>query len=650
MKTLKYLSLIFLFFSFFSCAQQKKFVTYKVKEDEKMRDIAKRLNLKTKDLLRLNPNVGRRPDPGTVIIIPDLSKGKEKDSIPNAVKIEKTKVVFQTHTVQPKETVYKITRMYEISKETLMKWNPEYPKIAENFIDVGQVLKVKKIEEKVVEYVGKPNDDYVTHIVGSDDTIYSITQKYDVTKEDLVRLNPELEKLKADIVSVGDVIKIKPVVEENKEENYLKHEVKPSDTLFSLTQEYGVTKEDLIKLNPELTKLEENILNVGDIIKIKKIEEEEEEVELVYEDEIVEGNTIRLAMLFPFNSEKYVDEKAEDIFSKNKLLNIVTDYYLGAKIAVDALREKGVNVELSVFDTGNKGKNVSKLIKDDKLEDFDVLIGPFYASQAEKLADKVDYPVVFPHYSKKQSEFSNDKIIKTAPNIEKYIEKLGHYLRKKYTNENIIIIGDGESPSNEYIEKMILSLQKNEAILSSKIHVLKPEKGYIKKERITDLMDKKIKTTIILMSTERASIADALNSLLRLPEELKADVFAVKKGRAFDKVDNNKLATLNFSYVTDYYANPKNKAIKEFKKKYKIKNNAYPTKYAFKGFDVTYDVLTRLASGKKLYKTFKKGASERLTNKFYYTENDNDCYENKGLFIVKFKEDLSLIRIDNLVK
>ena len=55
----------------FSCSQQKRYITYKVKEGETMRDIANRLDISTKDLLRLNPDVGIKPNVNTMIIIPN---------------------------------------------------------------------------------------------------------------------------------------------------------------------------------------------------------------------------------------------------------------------------------------------------------------------------------------------------------------------------------------------------------------------------------------------------------------------------------------------------------------------------------------------------------------------------------------------------
>ena len=57
MKKLQFLLLICILTFTVSCGQQKRYVSYKVQEGETMRDIAKRLDMKTKDLLRLNPDV-----------------------------------------------------------------------------------------------------------------------------------------------------------------------------------------------------------------------------------------------------------------------------------------------------------------------------------------------------------------------------------------------------------------------------------------------------------------------------------------------------------------------------------------------------------------------------------------------------------------
>ena len=82
MKKLQFLLLICILTFTVSCGQQKRYVSYKIQKGETMRDIANRLDMKTKDLLRLNPDVGRRPDANTVIVIPnpEIKKGTPSSS------------------------------------------------------------------------------------------------------------------------------------------------------------------------------------------------------------------------------------------------------------------------------------------------------------------------------------------------------------------------------------------------------------------------------------------------------------------------------------------------------------------------------------------------------------------------------------------
>jgi hypothetical protein len=79
MKHLKFFIFLCILTFTVSCGQQKKFIEYKVIQGETMRVIAKKLDMKTKDLLRLNPDVGRSPKANTVIII-------RKKGIPRQIK------------------------------------------------------------------------------------------------------------------------------------------------------------------------------------------------------------------------------------------------------------------------------------------------------------------------------------------------------------------------------------------------------------------------------------------------------------------------------------------------------------------------------------------------------------------------------------
>jgi len=524
-----------------SCGQQKKYIEYKVKEGETMRVIANKLDMKTKDLLRLNPDVSRKPVANTIIIIPN--------------------------------------------KEI---------KTAQN--------NTKNIELNTKKNIKQPKDTIKNTVVTS--------------KE-----------------------KEKQLLIATLEKEYKIHEVKKGDTFFSLTRIYNVTQADLLTLNPILSEG----LKLGQIIKIIPLEEVFDEEDLIYEDHIAKDVVIKAAILLPFRAEELDTLSAQEIFGKSKLATIVTDLYLGAALAIDSLRKQGVQIDLKVYDTGRNSTKIKAIIATEDLNENDVLIGPLYSEEVVYIAEKLETPVVFPVYSKKQNNFNSKLIVKTAPNKRLFRKTLLNYLDESVTVGNIVIVGDGKAESDFNAKQITNALSKKDSI--DTIIKIIPENGYIKKEKFTEVLKPNMKNIVVLTTDDNVIVASAINSLISLPEEVTASVFTFDKISAFNKIDNSKLAQLNFTYVSNEYARDDSFRSSMFHKAYLKKNHVLPSYYATRGFDVTYDILMRLASGNSLKSTFDEGYSYRVENKFDYTDKLFKTPENKGLYIVKYNEDLTLTRI-----
>lgn len=547
-----------------SCGQQKRYVSYKIKEGETVEDVAKRLNMKTEDLLRLNPNIGKSPSVNTSIVIPS----------------EKSKNIQHNNTVT----------------KTKQKQAEEQPDETES-----------NQEETVTNNIEEDNNE---------------TESTTEEKTNKVR------------------------------KSFIFHEVKPKETVYGLKRLYNVPIDSIYELNPGL---KENGLKIGQIVKVKAIlvkaeesEEGEESEELIsmYQDAIQPEINIKAAYLLPFVGKNYDTLSPSDIFEgkKNLLADMVTDFYLGAEIAIDSLQNQGVNIKAHFFDTGKKGQNITRILEEGKLNDVNVVIGPFYSEKAQLVAQSVEVPVIFPHYSSNQTTFSSKKLIKTSPDMSTHANYLVSYLKQKYNGETVFVVGDGTQSSNKQVNLIVAGLKAGNTV--NNIHILKPQKGYIKKERFTNKMNPKTHNWVIMTSNRNASVADALNSMIVLPEKVTAQVFAVNKNSAYDKIDNNKLAHINLTYVTNMFINYENiEGIRKFNKMYLRKNYALPSDYAIKGFDITYDILMRLASGGDLYSTFKKGTSLRVENKFDYNKKSLGTTSNSGLFIVKYNKDLTLTRL-----
>lgn len=550
----KFKILIILFFVVIasSSGQQKKYISYYVKKGETIKGIAKRLGIKTKDLLSLNPDIGRKPVPETLIIIP----------------------------------------------------NKEYQQIEENAIPV------------------KNNN----------------------------------------LIVVSDEVP----VEEELINNFVLHKVAKGDTFYNLTRAYNVSKDQLNQLNPLIDSLG---LQLDMLLKIKPIDDED--LLELYKDTIEEDAVVKLAMMLPFRAIEYDTIDAKDIFKTNRLANITTDIYLGASIALDSLKKLGIDIELSVYDTGRKDTKLDSILAFTDFDKIDAIIGPLYSEEVPKVANRTGVPVVFPVYSKNQTRFSSSKIIKTFADREVHQKALIDHVLANYANENILIIGDSSASSIRNSDLIKSKLLQHDSI--NEALIIYPNQGYIRKDYVINALKPDVGNWVILATDKRVISSDVINSLISLPveepeeeedeEDEKNDkesdepemqilpedtvikVFGIFKSSQFDKIDNNKLAKLGFTYTSDTFIDENSPEIHLFNSQYLKKNHAYPSYYATKGFDILFDIGIRLASGKKLKETFKQGVSYRLESKFEYSKSLFNTSSNKGIYIIEYNPDLTLTRI-----
>jgi len=553
MRELKIIIILF-FVIATSCAQQKKYLSYTVKKGETLKIIAKRIGVKTKELIRLNPDTGRKPAPETLIIIPN---NEYKPSTANDILV-KTNDSINTKNSTP-------------VKDTLV-------------------------------------NTFVLHKVAKGDTYYSLTRAYNVSEEELKILNPLLD---TSGLQLDMLLKIKPIEEEN---NFL-----------------------------------------------------------IYRDTIQENSSLKLAMMLPFRAVEYDTIDAKDIFKNNRLANITTDIYLGASMAVDSLVKLGIDIELSVFDTGRKDTKLDSILAVTDFSNTDVIIGPLYSEEVPKVAIRSSTPVVFPVYSKKQNSFKSSKIIKTFADREVHQEALIEHIYENYGSENILIIGDSSTTSIKNSNLIKSRLLLHDSI--NEVQIIYPNLGYIRKDYVINALKAEVGNWVILATDNRVISSDVINSLISLPveepeeddeedddeeeEEEESDepemqilpedtvikVFGIFKSTQFDRIDNNKLAKLGFTYTSDTFTEESSPEIQLFNQQYLSKNHVYPSYYATKGFDIVFDVGMRLASGNKLKQTFKNGTSFRLESKFDYTKDLFKTTSNKGIYILEYNSDLTINRL-----
>jgi len=621
MKNIKLIVILFLIGCSSIFAQDKKFITYKVKDGETVQSISKALAITPYDLLKLNPDIKDNVAGGEIIIVPnksydplldinnaDLSGISDKDII-----VDK----FIYHEVAPKETIYSIVKSFNISTDDL---NQNNPFLVSDGLKIGQVIKIPlTINEAQIESIDKNTQPY---LVKPKETKYSITKKFGITIEYLEKLNP---KIVQNGLQIGDVIVVPMEVMELGDEDFIIYEVQKLETMYSLTHKFSVSAEELEVLNPELL----NGVREGMLIKIPN---KAKESKIAFVDLIPEGIKLNIAMMLPFKSNRDSLD-----FENDRLLKITSDFYLGALMAIDSLKKQGLSVRLKVYDTENDRKISDRISKEVQLQEFDAVVGPMFLDNVKAVSNNLKYGkplIVSPISTKDHSDISNKKLVQERASLEHHTNEMMAFIKSNYEDQDLIVIKNESERSEVQFNRIINDIRALNP--EKEVQVLQPKDGYIKPEEFKvfrDTLDRNIVNWFFLTDNDPAYLGDVFNNLGVFPEVDSLMLFSFEKDRNYNRIDNNFLARVNFHYPSNSFVDQEAVSYQNFENSFRRKYYSLPSEYAVEGFDLTYDLLMRLATGSDI---IEQGVSERISTKYEFIENTSGSIVNKGIFIIKY--------------
>ena len=180
-------------------------------------------------------------------------------------------VAYYIHIVKKGETAYAISRAYGIKVDDIVKENPT----AVYGVNEGQSLRIpanlvqppEKTQEQPV--VTKPKDEknYIYHEIKQGETIYSLSKQYDVSENDIKQSNLDIDITK---ISIGTEIAIprKQTTTgaqkiEEPQSAYFYHKAQKGESLSSIARLYSIPVRELRRENPNV-----RFLQVGDNVRI----------------------------------------------------------------------------------------------------------------------------------------------------------------------------------------------------------------------------------------------------------------------------------------------------------------------------------------------------------------------------------------------
>lgn len=621
--------------SFVSFAQQN-FIKHKVEAGETVTKIAQKYQITPANIFKLNPDAQNGLKPDTILLIP---KG-------NGVIIKEVvaSIAQKTHVVAAKETIYGLTKLYNVTEEELEKANPG---ILKNGLQIGEkiIIPSKNTIAVPAKTIAKVIQNPKVHIVEPKETKYSISKHYNVTIEELERLNPEIKqglsvgfqlKLPADKIGKTEPQEFSTKINNSNlpvKPNMISYEVQPKETLYSISKKTGHSTDALIAMNPALKEgLKEGMVLNFPATGLNNVPKKYADLT----QSLKTNKQKKLALLLPFNISK-IESDTSSVRTRirnDKFLNMTLDFYSGALMAIDSAKSLGINVDVRIYDSQEtkNSSGVASIFKQSSFEGTDVVIGPFYQTNVESSAQillKDSISIISPLSKETAAVFPN--VIQTIPSDEYMKNKMFDFMRSDSTN----IFG--------VIDTKKLSTRKYLSENQKDVRLVNFETIETTNNDIRAMVVKGKKNYVILDTENTYRIKMIINTLIALQTQYDIQLVILENNPKLesDEISIENLAQLNLMYPSlskQISGNEKS----YFVQKYRQLNMVAPNNYALRGFDITFDALLRLSQEMEFKETLLTVITEQFENKFAYLKRADKGFRNTGFYILYYDKDLSI--------
>lgn len=611
-------------------------------------NIAKKYGITVDELLKLNPKF----KDGKLAIGDILTIKSDKVTAPVVTKTAVAEKV-KTNTnaslgkivLQPKQTIYGITKQYRISETDLRKLNPEldsHMKIGDEITlplasikkygDSQQVIATEKPVETPVEKEVTVTPPAVavegeTYVIQAKDNYYRITKQFGITQQDLFALNPGLEEKglkpgdsikikKSNTDTVAEPVNPKTKIDSGNEkssssnvvvgDDYVTYTVQQGDTVFSIVNKFGVSIDDLIALNPDLS----HGLKSGMVLKIKK-----QDPAYVKKN----GDALSVVLMLPFGYST----------NETQYRGMALDFLTGAKLAIERNARGGQKLDIKIVDSGNEASFKNSLTQINP-DNTDLIIGPFFKSNVIDVLDftkNQKIPIVAP-FANSPELYNYSNLIIVETNNQTYADKIVEEVKGVYSDQKIYIVADAKKENANYIKAGLEKSVKNPNV----VIVNSPAEIQLDQNMMTG----QSAPVIAVLANDNDSMGEAFaNRMIALSKEVQGvKAFSLFYSPIFEKkVDD--LSQASLVYLMDRKINTDGGFEKEILAAYKTKYCKTPPKYAIVGFDVVNDMLTRENKKGEIFKQMNKVQTQLATKFEFVKSKANGAYVNTGYRVIR---------------
>lgn len=524
---------------------------------------------------------------GQTIYVP-VSPSFKPGQVTNPIRIEDG---FLVHKVLKRETLFSICQQYTVDVNDVLELNPA----ANSGLQKGMELKIPVNNVNSSVSVAPPVNfsvsKYKTHIVKPGETLYGISQTYDLKIKDILDVNNGLpEGLKA-----GNVINL-PIELEDGES--------PKD---STTVAEVVNSWQRKRLNPF-------------------------------------KETYEVAMALPL----YTTELDSGSLSsrEKRIQRVALNFYRGAYLAAQKLEEEGLMMNLNIINVTDDKQRAKMLPSDPLMQEMDLFIGPFQKEPLAKIIEVSDVTgahVVCPTPQSGKLLLSHPNVSKVSPSGSTLMGTAARHIANSEDKPNVILI------KTKWVKD-----KRNISVFEQEYYAALGDSAAMKTRalkslNVEDLNASSLKSRlsltrpniIVLPTEEKISLGKLVNVLPFMRGSEDITIYLTDKWIDNSYIDANVRNKFNVHFPSTFSRNYEAESLKEFADLYEDSFDDVVDEYSVLGYDIMLFYGRGLkAHGLDLNYYFDSINREGLLDyKFDLKAVGPDSgYENHGTHIMYFED------------
>lgn len=513
------------------------------------------------------------------------------------------------------------------------------------------------------------------------DTIESVAEKFGVTVEELLECNKSYrtKKLRARDVLVlppkksareqrqkareeARAVPEETAVEEKVPEpvGFSQHVVAPKETVYGISHQWGITQDMLKEYNPEL---KTSVLKIGMVLKIPVLKMEDKTMEPAPETSVFQPDTVNVSMaretagrwqqasaldvkrmlsvdmILPFYLDRADSLVAATPRERLRDSRIALSFYMGALMALDSLAGQGLMADIRVFDSQKDVKATEKILAENDFSRTDLIIGPLFTEIAEVVASgmKGTKTLVVSPFSVKHDVNRMPNMVQASTPAQGMESAVLSYMADNISPSSHVIVIASAMQQEAQIARIRKRL--SEKVKYTSIELLNTDLGN-NSDRLASMVKQNVPTVILIPELSQSFMSEILQGMEQSARIGDTDIFAFEiadRAKAMMGEMKPEVASrLRFIYPDRLFENGQGYRYSDFENGFRTRYRELPNAYAYEGFNLVYDLLSRMATDTDTEHALTSRSTEQVGSRYRYMKYHSGGYANTELFILMY--------------